>query len=197
MSVSCSAAGSGSSAKAWLPPKKCVPAPTVEEVKHFFVSLVSASTKLAILSLVEPYSSRYIPKSLDEGLPMCLSELHKSEYLQCGYGELLKLAEQCKIVVTPEQAQIVELKTRLQAKSPLWFRMRSGRVTASQFKSCSRTDPATPSVSLVMNICHPELMKFKTPAMQWGCEHEKIAHFEYTNIHASRCKNGGVKVCVH
>ena len=112
---------------------------------------------------------------------MCLSELQKSEYFQCGYCELLKLAEQCKIVVTPEQTQIVELKTRLQANSPLWFRTRSEKVTALQFTSCSRTDPIAYSMSLVMNICHPELMKFETPAMQWGCEHEKILFFEYTN----------------
>ena len=48
---------------------------------------------------------------------MCLSELWKPEYCQCSYSELLKLAEQCTIVITPEQAQSVEAKTRSQSKS--------------------------------------------------------------------------------
>lgn len=192
-SPSCSSVASDSSAKALNKPVH-LPAPTIEEVKHLFPSLASTSTKPAILSLVEPYSSKYIPKLLDEGLPMCLSELHKLEYLQSDYGELLKLAEQCKITVTPEQAKNVESATRSQAKSPLWFRMRSGRVTASNFKSASRTDPATPSLSLMMSICHPELTKFKTAATQWGCQHEKIALSRYSNVHAARCKNCFVKV---
>ena len=51
-------------------------------------------------------------------------------YLQSNYGELLKLAQQYIIVVTPDQAKAVEAKTRSQSKSPLWFRMRSGRITA-------------------------------------------------------------------
>lgn len=166
-------------------------------MQGFLSSLASSSSKPAILSLVKPYSScklTYLPQSLDEGLPACLSELYKPEYLQCDYRELVKLAESCKITITPEQVRLVELKTRTQAKSPLWFRMRTGRVTASKFKNACRTDPASPAISFVMSVCHPELTKFKTAATNWGCQHEKIACAKYVNLHALRCKDGDVKV---
>ena len=106
------------------------------------------------------------------------------------------MAEHCTITITPQQAQTVESKTRLQSKSSLWFRMRCGRITASKFKSAAHTDPASPSLSLVMSICHPELTKFKTVATTWGCEHEKAALAEYHSVHASRCNNGDLKVYV-
>lgn len=38
----------------------------------------------------------------------------------------------------------VESKTRLQSNSRLWFRMRTGRIMASRFKSACRTNPAQP-----------------------------------------------------
>lgn len=50
---------------------------SVEEVNQFFAALAQTSSKPAILSLVEPYSNSYIPKPLDEDLPVCLSELQK------------------------------------------------------------------------------------------------------------------------
>ena len=168
--------------------------PSAVEVNQFFAALAHTSSKPAILSLVEPYSSSYIPKPLDEDLPVCLSELQKPEYLKYSYGELLKVAEQFTLAITPIQAHTVESKTRLQSKSSLWFRMRCGRITASKFKSAAHTDPASPSLSLIMSICYPELTRFKTVATTWGCEHEKTALSEYYNIHASKCKDKHLKV---
>ena len=174
--------------------KSAIPAPSKEKVEHFFTALACTSNKPAILSLVEPYSSSYIPKALNEDLPVCMSEIQKPEYLQYSYGELLKVAEQCTITITPQQAQTVESKTRLQSKSSLWFRMRCGRITASKFKSAAHTDPASPSLSLIMSVCHPELAKFKTVATTWGREHEKDVLAEYQSVHASMCKNRDLKV---
>ena len=66
---------------------------TEEETDVFFASLSTCKTKPAILSLVEPYASNYIPKSLDENLPLCLSGLYKPENLFMCYGVLLKVCE--------------------------------------------------------------------------------------------------------
>ena len=55
--------------------KSAIPAPSKEQVKHFYAALACTSNKPAILSLVEPYSSSYIPKALNEDLPVCMSEL--------------------------------------------------------------------------------------------------------------------------
>ena len=39
--------------------------------------------------------------------------------------------------------------------------------------SVCHTDPANPSVSLIMSICHLESFHFTTAATEWGCQHEK------------------------
>ena len=70
---------------------------------------------------------------------------------------------------------------RSQHHSHLWYRMRSGRITASKLKAACHTDPCLPSNSLIMSICYPELSKFKSAAMQWGCEHERFARDKYQN----------------
>ena len=156
--------------------------PTDEEVDEFFESLGALSTKPAILSLIDPYSDNYVPKSMNEDLPMCLLNLLKPEYLKYSYGDLLQVAKQCKITVTSEQIEAAERETRSQSKSSLWFRMRSGRITSSVFKRVCHTDLATPSISLIMQICHPELTKFSNSATMWGCDHEKVAIDQYQSI---------------
>ena len=156
-----------------------IPAPTESEVSRFFSSLASCDSKPAILALVEPYSDDYIPSSMDEGLSMCLSLLYTPENLHLNYNELLEKATQVNISITSEETALVESKTRGQATSRLWFRMRTGRITASRFKS---TDLTSPSLSLIMSICHPETVKFKTSATAWGCEHESTARALYKDM---------------
>ena len=162
--------GSGSSSSSTL-----LKPPNEFEMDNCFASLDSCPCKPAILSLVKKHSSGYIPKSLNPNLPMCLSDLFKSEYLQKNYGEILKHAEEVDISITQDKIRVVESETRSQAKSPIWFRMRTGRITASRFKSAAHCNPAFHPISLIMSICHPELAKFKNVSTCWGCEHEKVA----------------------
>ncbi|XP_046854936.1 uncharacterized protein LOC124447974 [Xenia sp. Carnegie-2017] len=82
--------------------------------------------------------------------------------------------------------------TRQQSESRLWFRMRTGLVTASRFKAASRTCPDSPSKSLILSICHPELGKFSTAATRWGCHHEKQARDAYESF--QRTKHEAFKV---
>ncbi len=79
----------------------------------------------------------------------------------------------------------VEMKTRDQSNSRLWFRMRAGRITASKFKAVCCTDLSSPSLSLILSICHPNTMRFRTAATSWGCQHEKDALEQYqkTSLH--------------
>ena len=132
-----------------------------------------------MLSAVSPYSEAYIPRSLAPDLPMVLSNLCRRENHNTGYHGLLLMAARCEISITADQSQAVELCTRGQTNSRVWFRMRSGRITASKFKSACRTDPANPSTSLIMAICYPELSRFNTAATRWGCNHEKEALKKY------------------
>ena len=88
-----------------------------------------------------------------------------------GYHELLQKACSTDITVTTNQVLAVEAKTEDQTGLRLWFPMRTGRITASKFKSACRTGPASPSLSLIMAICHPETCCFSTSATKWGCQH--------------------------
>ena len=144
---------------------------------------------------MEPYASNYIPQSLDENLPLCLSELYEAKYLCMNYGDLLKESESREVSISEEQAKLVESKTRSQSKSPLWFRMRTGRVTASRFKSASHTNPSSPALSLIMSICHPEVRRFQTTAMCWGCEHEEVARDKYASVSSVNHENFRVDEC--
>ena len=127
-----------------------------------------------------------MPSVLATDLPPTLSDLYEVSNhlyevsnLKLGYYDLLKVAENTIISVSSEQSKAVEFKTRDQFNSKLWFRMRTGRVTASKFKSVCCTDPASPSLSLIMSICHPEVFRFQTAATSWGCQHEKVALDQY------------------
>jgi len=67
--------------------------PSEQEVEELFASLSKCKTKPAILSLVAPYADNYVPKSLNENLPPCLSQLYNPDAILMNYGELLKHCE--------------------------------------------------------------------------------------------------------
>ena len=116
--------------------------------------------------------------------------MYKKDYLSLGYRSLLQLANQTNVCLTADQAKAVESKTRDQAKSRIWFRMRAGRITASKFKSACCTDPANPSKSLIMSVCYPEVYRFCNEATKWGCHHEQLA----LEIYSHRSQHENVKV---
>ncbi len=110
-----------------------------------------------------------------------LSNLYQEDYLSKSYIDLL---EQCETVfdsisISHKQATNIEVATRDQAKSKLWFRFRSGRVTASRLKAACHTNLSQPSQSLIKSVCYPENYKFTSRATSWGCQHEKEAREAY------------------
>ena len=172
-------------------PKKHVPAVSSMDSEQLFRALSSCEgAKPAVLAAVPPYCEAYIPATLAEDLPMVLSELYKNEHLTLGYHSLLQLAKNTTLTVTAEQAKAVETKTRAQSNSRIWFRMRAGRITGSKFKTACHTDPASPSKSLIMSVCYPELFKYSSTATKWGCQHENIA----LEIYSHRSEHEGLKV---
>ena len=70
-------------------------------------------------------------------LPVVLSSLFDNSLADADYPTLLKKSEEAfeLLQVTKKQQELVEEKTREQASSRLWFRMRTGRITASKFKN--------------------------------------------------------------
>ncbi|EDO30936.1 predicted protein [Nematostella vectensis] len=79
--------------------------------------------------------------------------------------------------ITPQQARDIEEATREQSKSSLWFGMRAGRITSSKFHQACHTNPLSPSVSLIKDVCYGS--KFLTAAVRWGRTHEKDALDKY------------------
>ena len=91
---------------------------------------------------------------MSEDLPICLLNLIKPDYMRYSYRDLLQLAKECDryISVTPEQIQAVERETRAQLDSFLWFRMRSGSITASLFKGVDPRQLGFSSKSLLAPV---------------------------------------------
>ena len=83
----------------------------------------------------------------------------------------------------------MEQKSRGQAKSCLWFRMHAGRITASRFKYACKTNKSSPSLSLIISVCHPESMRFRNAATSLGCDHESHARSKYAAFSSSVHRN--------
>jgi hypothetical protein len=118
--------------------------------------------------------------SLNPELPSPLSQLYKPDNLNLNYMELLHLADKVELSITPNQCAAVEVNTRDQSMSRLWFNMRTGRITASKLRAVCVADDATPPLSLIIACCYPESSSFKTSATIWGCQHEREARQKYS-----------------
>ena len=150
-------------------PYQAVPTPTEDEQSRFLSALATSSSKPAICSIVQPHADRFIPTSMRENLPATLGNLYNPDLLTKSYGNLLQVATEYKPEkLTKSQVTVVEERTRGQAQSKLWFQMRSGRITASKFKAVCYTDPSSPSISLIISICYPELARL-TPVSKADC----------------------------
>ena len=166
--------------------------PTDSEMEQFFANLSLCETKPGILSLIPKYSDAYVPKLSLCTLPQPLTSLHKSDYMKLEYNDLLNVCEKVSLEFTSEMAKSVELETRLQSKSKLWFKFRAGRVTASRMKAVCRTDINHPSQSLIKSICYPEAFSFTSKQTEWGCKHEQQAREKY--VKATKPSHNNLKI---
>ena len=71
------------------------------------------------------------------------------KYLKYSYTELLAACEESKITLTEQMVTAVEMETRAQSKSNLWFADRAGRITVPKMKCACHTDPSHPSQALI------------------------------------------------
>ena len=144
--------------------------PSQTDIKKFFESLNASKTHPAILS----HNCTELPKPL--------TRLYDSELCKLDFEDLLeksnRVFEAMNILI--EQAKAIEEATRNQSKSSLWFDMRAGRITASKFHQACHTDPASPSISLIKDVCYGS--KFSSKATAWGNTHEKHALDRYRQV---------------
>ena len=158
--------------------------PSEESISKLMEAMAKGRTRPAVLSLVQPYSDQYIPKSLDGSLPKLLTDLFDKGHMQATLNDLVAVGERVmsSYKCTMSEVQAAEQLTKDQANSKVWFQLRAGRVTASNLKAVCCTKPEKPSVSLVMTICYPELKKFRSRATTWGCKHENTGRKVYNTI---------------
>ena len=163
-----------------------------EDLKALYESLSQSDTKPAILSLIPEHSSRYVPKTSLPEYPQSLLLLYDPNFQKLSYHELLEKCESVNIVVTPKMASSVEKASRAQYKSNIWFKYRSGRITASRMKSVCHTHAASPSQSLIKQICYPQSFVFHSRQTNWGCTHEASAR----NLYESKMRQAHTNVNV-
>ncbi len=153
--------------------------PSCEEMDCFYERLSKSESKPAILSLINPYTDKYVPVSNSPDFPPPLTALSKPEYESLSYTDLLQVCTEVEIFVTESESLAIEKATVSQFQSKLWFKYRSGRITASRMKAVCHTDYSNPSQALIKSICYPDAFRFKSKATTWGCTHEKAARKHY------------------
>ena len=80
--------------------------------------------------------------------------------------------------LSDEDIRKIEHDTRDQRNSPLWYKVRRYRITASVFGTILQRKPDIPPDSLVLRILQPK--QFTSAATEWGLMHESVAIEEYT-----------------
>ena len=99
--------------------------PSESEKEDFFREIAKEEVKKPlILSIVEPYSEKFVHSS--DHLPKLLHGIFKPEHLSKNYSELLTLAEiYLQDKVTPAMVDHLEQITRQQSRSKNWFLFRA------------------------------------------------------------------------
>lgn len=163
-------------------PKRKIQQPINNDISSLFGALDNSRSKSAILSLIELYSNRFVPKVIGKNFPPVLTELRKDEAILMDYNDVLDMYNGIDISVSEEQAKAAEAATRGRAYTKLWFRFRAGRITASKMKAACCTDPKNPAQSLIKSVCFPESYKFTSKATAWSnllvtCSSIRIINF--------------------
>ena len=125
-----------------------------------FAKLSMCGTSPGILFLVPPYSDNYVPKSLTYTFPTPLTEFYNPNLIDAEFDDLRSACDAVFITLTEEMSLAIEAATRSQAKCKLWYKYRSGRVTASRMKAVCSTAIENPSRSLIKSICYPDVCSF-------------------------------------
>ena len=151
--------------------------PTEEEQEGLFLKLSQLDHKASILSIHHNFNKPFIPISQSRSLPEPITSFANADGMKMTSDEIKACCSEIKSTykITGEEAKDLEESTRLQSKSRLWSIHRTGRITASNFKSIIKTKLKDPSSCLVKKICYPTAYTFSSSASTWGCQHEDVA----------------------
>uniref|UniRef100_A0A3B1ITU5 YqaJ viral recombinase domain-containing protein n=1 Tax=Astyanax mexicanus TaxID=7994 RepID=A0A3B1ITU5_ASTMX len=152
--------------------------------------------KAVCLSGMEDYYHHYADPVKPVVVPMSLLHLRDKGKDGC---ELSVLQQHCEsltnlVALTEAQAAAVEVQTRQQHRSPVWFTSRAGRITASNVHAVVSTSVTAPAMSIVRKVCYPKKTA-TTAAIKWGIDHEEEARQAYVKLTATQHENLNVEKC--
>lgn len=113
----------------------------------------------------------------DDPLFFC-KRFYKQEFESLGYEELIVQSKDLlKFELTESDCKYIESLTAQQSGSKDWHKFRTGRITASNFKTacCSRSSVSKPSMSSIKRICFPEY-GLRSEASSYGIRNENEAY---------------------
>ena len=163
-----------------------IPSPSDHEKDSFFREISKEKDmRPVVLSVTEPYNSEFT--KTNDHLPQLHPTIYNPANLKKSYTELIKMANDfTPDPITEDKVERLAKMTVQKSKSKQWFHYRARRITASRFRQVLHTDPHKPSLSLISNICYPDIHSFSNEATQWGCENEMEA------LKAYKARNGQV-----
>ena len=177
------------------PERKLIPKMQDSEFSNLLEEVLETDKESGLLK-ISNYSKVFQPKSVCDDIPNFLSNLFNPSFVQAELYELQDIIESnfININISTEHVKIVEELTRGQAKNSLWFKLRTGRITASIMKLACRTNIENPSLSLLNRICYPS-ETFECQSTKWGKDNEKRARKLFTEQMSKYHKNFKVRDC--
>ncbi|GLV46247.1 hypothetical protein CBL_12324 [Carabus blaptoides fortunei] len=143
--------------------------------------------------IIERFASEIASTTVDEEhLPLILTELYNDNLKHLSHAQLLSLGRDISLSITVEECEAVKRITISQGESSSWYNFRSGRITASNFKTVCRTSLNNPSLSLIKGICYPQKITFRSNQTDYGLRHEKAALDTFEKIHKTKHENVSV-----
>lgn len=160
------------------------PLATEQDQQELLDMLASSSGSSVGLSLFSEYSNSFVPtksKVSDIKYPDSLRKLYKHDYESMSVNDLRQVPIDMHVKLSGETIDLVEVGTRKQSSSPVWFEVREGRITSSTAFDVLHTSDLYPAKSLIKKICNKSNTSTgkKPAALSWGANHEQYAFSLY------------------
>lgn len=124
-------------------------------------------------------SDQFAMANLEDEVLNKLTLKFSEEYAAMDLDALVEICENMDLKLKEEDIHRIERATRDQSLSSLWFKLRAGRITASNFKDVCITSIDRPSKTTVKKICYPETNKLNLAATKYGKDNKDNALTKY------------------
>lgn len=199
---------------------KTIPPMSGLEIDGLLQNISSQNDTCALMVIREPFSDIFIQKDesrliesfsdsnliVDDEIGDCnIARIEDISYLYLenvykkdnskNLEELKSIALTTPLGYTEGEIIMIQKLTVRQSETNFWFKLRAGRVTASNFKEVVKTSKTKPALSLIKKICYPLNHIFTTKATKYGVENEPIARDAYKKLMEKNHTNFKIETC--